>query len=293
MANKPWYELIEEVRTEHNGIFGVQLFFGHDGNNVCRFSDYYLEKASGESGRSMQEAVERCINIWHSPASANSVVAAGENKRRDEMLKEMTKELKEAKMVFAKHTEEVAKFLNELYAIMVDPLAEGKITVSEMCTALKSAALASREFEYQHQGCKSRAVHDRAGHLLAWDPDCEECRKYPRKDQEAIDISNLRFYARMAEEFDWHTGQLDKGVVVHTLNAIAQRLAASCAAREPLATGQPAWEMMTAQIERYCGLILHDLANKGAQVEVGHVKNLAAQLCVLTSLVKHLCKNKT
>lgn len=64
MADKPWNELVEQIRTEHNGVFSVELFLGHDGHNVCRFRDYYKTLADGESGRSMQEAVERCIAAW-------------------------------------------------------------------------------------------------------------------------------------------------------------------------------------------------------------------------------------
>lgn len=66
----PWNELVEEVRREHNGVFGVRLFFGHDGHNVCRFDTYDETLAEGESGRSMQEAVERCIDAWKLEAGA-------------------------------------------------------------------------------------------------------------------------------------------------------------------------------------------------------------------------------
>jgi hypothetical protein len=46
---------------------------------------------------------------------------------------------------FASHTKLVADFLNELYAIMVDPCAEGVITVAEMQKALVEAAKRDRE----------------------------------------------------------------------------------------------------------------------------------------------------
>jgi hypothetical protein len=61
---KPWWEIVEEIRTQHNGIMSVTTFMGHDGHNVCRFHDYQSIPASGESGRSMQEAVERCVENW-------------------------------------------------------------------------------------------------------------------------------------------------------------------------------------------------------------------------------------
>lgn len=60
----PWPEIVETVRKEHNGVFRVDLCFGHDGDNICRFSDYDKAIAKGESGSSMQEAVERCYANW-------------------------------------------------------------------------------------------------------------------------------------------------------------------------------------------------------------------------------------
>lgn len=63
-AIKSWRELVEEVRREHNGVMGVRLFFGHDGHNVCKFEDYDRTIAEGESGRTMDEAVSRCIQSW-------------------------------------------------------------------------------------------------------------------------------------------------------------------------------------------------------------------------------------
>jgi hypothetical protein len=65
-----WWEQVEQIRKEHNGIFGVRLFLGHDGHNVCRFDTYDETLAEGESGRSMQEAVDRCIAAWSLEAGA-------------------------------------------------------------------------------------------------------------------------------------------------------------------------------------------------------------------------------
>lgn len=55
------------------------------------------------------------------------------------------RELEEARELFRIHTKHVADFNNELYAIMVDPCAEGEIKVSDMCDALRAAALRDRE----------------------------------------------------------------------------------------------------------------------------------------------------
>jgi len=42
--------------------------------------------------------------------------------------------------------------------------------------------------------------------------------------QTAVTARNLQFYARMANEFDWHTDIIHKGVIIQTLNEIAERL---------------------------------------------------------------------
>jgi hypothetical protein len=50
-----------------------------------------------------------------------------------------------------------------------------------------------------------------------------------------VDISNLLLYARMAKEFKWQTEIIDSGVVIQTLNEIADRLgAAVSAAPQPM-----------------------------------------------------------
>ena len=51
----------------------------------------------------------------------------------------------EARESFEQHTKAVGDFLGELYAISVDPLAEGTIPVAEMKVALTDAALLARE----------------------------------------------------------------------------------------------------------------------------------------------------
>lgn len=63
----PWTEIVEFVRTQDNGVMAVDLYFGHDGDNVCTFNPYKPDPplATGCSGRSMQEAVECCYYDWH------------------------------------------------------------------------------------------------------------------------------------------------------------------------------------------------------------------------------------
>lgn len=58
---------------------------------------------------------------------------------------EHQKKADDAEKKFEEHTKHVADFLNELYAIMVDPLADGEIKVADMTKALREAALQSRE----------------------------------------------------------------------------------------------------------------------------------------------------
>ncbi len=71
-----WPQLIERIRTEHNGVFGVDLFFGHDGHNACSFRNYERVIVTGISGRSMQEAVERCIVQWQTLRAAGATSEA-------------------------------------------------------------------------------------------------------------------------------------------------------------------------------------------------------------------------
>lgn len=68
-----WPGIVERIRREHNGVFSVELFFGHDGNNVCSFHDYERERARGESGESMQEAVDRCLRDWNERAAKSRI----------------------------------------------------------------------------------------------------------------------------------------------------------------------------------------------------------------------------
>jgi hypothetical protein len=47
--------------------------------------------------------------------------------------------------LFEAHTTAVGVFLSEMYGVMVDPLADGEVSVAEMQAALRKAALESRE----------------------------------------------------------------------------------------------------------------------------------------------------
>ena len=53
-------ELANNIRTAHNGVAGVYLYLGHDGDNVCDLRDSSRAVVgTGGSGRSLLEAVER------------------------------------------------------------------------------------------------------------------------------------------------------------------------------------------------------------------------------------------
>lgn len=56
----------EELRRAHNGIGGVYLYLGHDGDNGCSLKDFDAkEVGKGGSGRSLLEAVERAERDWN------------------------------------------------------------------------------------------------------------------------------------------------------------------------------------------------------------------------------------
>jgi hypothetical protein len=57
--------ILEELRREHNGIGGVYVYMGHDGDNLCELKDGSSKVIGrGRSGRSLLEAVERAKADW-------------------------------------------------------------------------------------------------------------------------------------------------------------------------------------------------------------------------------------
>lgn len=60
-----------------------------------------------------------------------------------------------------RHTEAVAVFLNELYAIMVDPCAEGSISVDDMKASLLAAAIRDRDASVRPWACPPQATDGR------------------------------------------------------------------------------------------------------------------------------------
>jgi hypothetical protein len=64
---------------------------------------------------------------------------------RIEALKAAESSLAEAREKFEMHTNEVGKFLSEMYATMIDPLDDGNIKVAEMCKLLLATAREQRE----------------------------------------------------------------------------------------------------------------------------------------------------
>lgn len=69
-ADSQWLAAIkraEQLRLDHNGIGGVYLYFGHDGDNKCVLKDGGAkEVGTANSGRSMLEAIERAEKDWRS-----------------------------------------------------------------------------------------------------------------------------------------------------------------------------------------------------------------------------------
>lgn len=67
----------------------------------------------------------------------------------------------ECQVVFDAHVKAVQQFLSEMYATMIDPLAEPgdpgvPTNVTEMCAVLLEAARDQREKEYRGDGYESR-----------------------------------------------------------------------------------------------------------------------------------------
>ncbi len=56
------------------------------------------------------------------------------------------------------HTAHVASFLNELYAVLIDPLAEGEIPVGELCRRLLAQAIEDRESLQRLHELEARAA---------------------------------------------------------------------------------------------------------------------------------------
>lgn len=54
--------------------------------------------------------------------------------------------LAESERKFKEHTEHVKQFLNDMYATLIDPCAEGEMKVAETCAALLKAATEQREY---------------------------------------------------------------------------------------------------------------------------------------------------
>ena len=75
-----------------------------------------------------------------------------------EQLEVYSERLKEEFNRFEMHTKAVAEFLNELWAIMVDPLADGVRTVAETMEGLRNAAIEAREREHPPGSKSSKTI---------------------------------------------------------------------------------------------------------------------------------------
>lgn len=79
---------------------------------------------------------------------------------------EMAERVKGMEERFKLHTEAVGQFLNDLYAIMVDPCAVGAISVTDMKSALLQAATRDREAEHLRATAAESGRED--GERLDW-----------------------------------------------------------------------------------------------------------------------------
>lgn len=55
-------DVAERLRTQHNGIFGVRLFLGHDGNNQCILEDYDGVIGEAQSGIDLRDAIYKALH---------------------------------------------------------------------------------------------------------------------------------------------------------------------------------------------------------------------------------------
>lgn len=69
--------LAEELRVKHNGIGGVYLYLGHDGDNGCTLKDSDAKPvAKGGSGRSLLEAIQRAVTDRNERRSRDRITFA-------------------------------------------------------------------------------------------------------------------------------------------------------------------------------------------------------------------------
>lgn len=126
----------------------------HDGSHLCDATYIVGGKVQPIPSAFKQaepvkthEVITLCTSLLLRKASAAVCVEeiGGLANKLESQLAAVTAERAEAKALFERHTVAVAAFLNELYAISVDPLADDKTEVSEIKSALLAAASRDRE----------------------------------------------------------------------------------------------------------------------------------------------------
>lgn len=110
--------------------------------------------------------------------------------------------VKDWKRTFEDHTAAVQEFLNELYAIMVDPLAEGAISVEDMKVALLAVAIRDRD--------KSTATrknpYERDGKWYWFDEtEGESVEAYDTEVEALIDLTAYSHYLTTGVDVREHT----------------------------------------------------------------------------------------
>lgn len=79
-----YWDLIETIRSQKNGIETIELTLTDYGYYLCKFLKERHQLAYGISHHSMQEAVEKCINHWH--------ILTQPDERQSEMFEENERE---------------------------------------------------------------------------------------------------------------------------------------------------------------------------------------------------------
>lgn len=111
----------------------------------------------------------------------------------------LEQEKAEAQRVFNAHVEAVGEFLNDLYAIMVDPLADGYASVGQMKDAIREAALRDRDTAAKFEALERQVAHLRtyAQHKATeWGEEAE----YRRKERDSYRDCEAEVFDRCAYE---------------------------------------------------------------------------------------------
>jgi hypothetical protein len=137
-------------------------------------------------------------------------------------------DLEAAKEQFESHTKAVSAFLSEMYATMVDPLADGSMSVKAMCALLINVAREQRE---QIRALIADRDHQRS--LSAIGIQCPTCRADIGCCCDTFALENRRalFHSKRIEESN---AAIRTDIRRQTLTEMIPKLCSRCASDVPL-----------------------------------------------------------